>query len=124
MDKYKELYDFAREAVAQSEARFDAVDTKASIYLSVFTVLLGGAGFLVKWVADHLLPPRGFLPWILLILAASTAALAIATWLSLVRVLKVQKIRVLPFDDATLQYFRANRLVDIHFNVARSLSEA
>jgi hypothetical protein len=124
MDKYKELYDFARESIAQSEVRLDAVDSKASNYLSVFTVLLGGAGFLVKWVADQVLPPHGFLPWMLLILAASTAALAVATWLSLLRVLKVQKIRVLPFDHATVQYFRANRLVDVHFNVARSLSEA
>lgn len=124
MDKYKELYDFSRDAVAQSEARFDAVDNKVSTYLSVFTVLLGGAGFLVKWVADHLVPPRGLMPWLLVILAVTTAALAIGTWLSLLRVLKVQKIRVLAFDETIVQYFRANRLVDVHFNVARSLSQA
>ena len=124
MDKYKELYDFAREVVAQSEARFDAVDTKASNYLSVFTVLLGGAGFFVKWVADHLLAPQGLLPWLLVILAVPTAFLVAATWLSLLRVLRLQDIRVLPFDEAIVQYFRANRLVDVYFNVARSLSEA
>lgn len=124
MDKYKELYDFAREAVAQSEARFDAVDAKASNYLSVFTVLIGGAVLLVKWVADHFLPPHGLLDVLMVILALPTAALVAATWLSLLSVLKVHQIRVLPFDEATLQYFHANRLVDIHFNVARSLSEA
>src|SRR6266513_5690859 len=119
MDKYKELYDFARDAVAQSEARFDAVDAKASNYLSIFTILFGGAGFFVKWVADHLLPPQGSLRWALVILAVPTAGLVAATWLSLLRVLKVRRIRVLPFDDATVQYFRTNQLVDVHFNVAR-----
>jgi len=87
-------------------------------------VLFGGAGFLVKWVADHLVPPRGVFDWLLVILAASIAVLVAATWLSLLRVLKVRKIRVLPFEDATVQYFRGNRLVDVYFNVARSLSEA
>ncbi|HXL33491.1 MAG TPA: hypothetical protein VN953_01090 [Gemmatimonadales bacterium] len=124
MDKYKELYDFAREAVAQSEVRFDAVDAKASTYLSVFTVLLGGAGFLVKWVADHLLPSHAWLDVLIVSLALPTAVLVAATWLSLLNVLKVHQIRVLPFDEATLQYFHANRLVDIHFNIARSLCEA
>ena len=53
-------------------------------------MLFGGAGFLVKWVADHLVPPRGVFDWLLVILAASIAVLVAATWLSLLRVLKVR----------------------------------
>ena len=78
----------------------------------------------MKWVADHFLPPQGRLDVLMVSLALPTAVLVAATWLSLLSVLRVHQIRVLPFDQATLQYFHANRLVDIHFNVARSLSEA
>jgi hypothetical protein len=124
VDKYKELYDLAREAAAQTEARFDQIDAKASTYLAVFTVLLGGAGYFVKWVPDQLLPPRDPLQWLLTILAIPTAGLVTATWVSLLQVLRVHQIRVLPFNEATVQYFRTNRLVDVYYNVARSLSEA
>ena len=81
MDKYKELYDLAREAAAQTEARFDQIDAKASTYLAVFTVLLGGAGYFVKWVADQLLPPRDPLQWLLTIRATSLGSQLRTGWL-------------------------------------------
>ncbi len=123
MDKYKELYDFAREAVAQSEARFDAVDAKASNYLSVFTVLLGAAGFFVKWVADSLIPPGDLLESILGILAVMTAGLVAATWVQLLRVLKVHRIQVIPLNDETIKFFRHNRVVDVYFGLSRTLTD-
>jgi hypothetical protein len=124
MEKYKELYDLSREAVAQAEARFDAIETKASIYLSVLTVLVGTAGFFAKWAADHLLPPVGALSWLLVVFAGATVSCVAAAWFLVLQVLRVHRIRVLPLDDATLAFFRHNKLVDIYYALARDFAEA
>ena len=124
MDKYKELYDLSREAVAQGEARFDAIGTKASIYLSVLTVLVGMGGFFAKWAADHLLPPVDRLSWLLVVSAGATVLCVAAAWFLVLRVLRVHRIKVLPLSEETLAFFRHNRLVDIHYALARDFAEA
>ncbi|SRR6266545_4382495 len=124
MDKYKELYDLCREAVAQAEARFDAIETKASIYLSVLTVLVGTAGFFAKWAADHLVPPVGVLSWMLVVTAGATVMSVVAAWFLVLQVLRVHRIKVLPLDQGTLAFFRRNKLVDIHYALARDFAEA
>ena|SRR6266568_9503084 len=124
LDKYKELYDLAREATTQAEARFDAIETKAAIYLSALTFLVGAAGVFAKWVADRLLPPAELLDWGLAITAAVIGGCVVCSWFRVFAVFRVDKIKVLPLDVATLDFFRHNTLTNLRFAIARRLAEA
>lgn len=123
LEKYKELYDLSREAAAQAEARFDAIETKASVYLSVLTVLVGTAGFFAKWAADQLLPPSGTLNWVLVVLAAAPVLAVAIAWLFVLRALRVHRIRVLPLSPGIIDFFDRNRLIDIYYALARDFVE-
>ena len=124
MEKYKELYDLAREAVAQAEARFDTIDSKASMYLSVLTFLVGGATFFAKWVADQQLPPSDFLDWTLVAMAVAIAACIALAWFRVFAILRVDRIRILPLDRGTIDFFDRNTLVDVYYALARGYSAA
>jgi hypothetical protein len=124
LDKYKELYDLAREATGQTERRFDTVESKAAAYLSVLTALVGAGGFFAKWVADELLPPKQFLDWCLVGLAVATLAFLSAAWLLVFGALRVSRIRVLALGQDTLEYFRQNTLVDIYYAMAKGFADA
>jgi hypothetical protein len=119
MDKYAELYQLTKESLAQSEERFDSIDGKASSYLSVLTLLVGAAGFFVRWGVDTLVPPAGVLELTALALALGTTGALVMAWLRAFQVLRVHKIRGMILGDETIQFFDNNRLIDIYYALAR-----
>jgi predicted MFS family arabinose efflux permease len=69
MERYKELYNYSKEAFEREYDRFKNIDQKATQYLSVLTLLIGIAGFFVNWVVANFVPPKNIFEFILFVLA-------------------------------------------------------
>lgn len=123
-DKYSALLDWAMEAWHEEQRRFDRTDGKAAQYLSVITLFAGLEGFYVSWIFETILPITGVLEGLICI---ATIALAIATvlsWFAVFSTFKVHGVHKLPLDDATLTFFRKNRLLDINYHLAAGIKDA
>jgi len=119
MDKYKELYELTKESLAQSEDRFNAIDGKASSYLSILTLLVGAAGFFLKWVIDIFVPPGGVLDFAVVVLALGTTGTLVMSWYRAFQVLGVHRTRGIVLGDQTIEFFDTNPLIDIHYALAK-----
>jgi hypothetical protein len=119
MDKYAELYQLTKESLAQAEDRFNAIDGKASSYLSLLTLLVATAGFFVKWVVDRFVPPAGILELAMVLLALATTGTVVMSWYRAFQVLRVHRTRGIVLSDETIQFFDKNRLIDIHYALAK-----
>ncbi|HEX8147949.1 MAG TPA: hypothetical protein VF591_12285 [Pyrinomonadaceae bacterium] len=124
MENYKELFAFAKEAFKEELERLKSIDQKASNYLSVLTLLLGVAGFFIKWVVENFIPPRNTLEVILVILTILIVAGILFSWFFTFSVLRLQKIYTYPLDTETINFFTNNTLVDIYYYLSVGIQDA
>jgi len=122
MDKYEELYNLAKEAFKEELERFYTVERKAAQYLSVLTLLLGAAAFFLKWLSDNFIPPQNGFEFALLILAVVTVGSMVVAWLAILLTLKNYKMGALTLNNEWIEFFRANTLLNIYFNVSIKLA--
>jgi hypothetical protein len=102
----------------------DAVDGKAADYLSVLTLLVGAAGFFLKWVADTLIPPRQPLQWFLCLAALAVMIAVLTAWWHVFGALRTHRIKSLPLNDEMIRFFDEHGEVDIYYALANRYKEA
>jgi len=124
IEKYRELYEYSRDLHFKQVERANRIDYKAAMFLSALTVLVGFAGFLVKATIENAIPPEGLLGYIFLAAALLSGATVVGSWFSFLLVLRVRKLENLRLDGDTLEFFRTNRRVDVHYAVSKRASEA
>lgn len=123
LDKYKELYILSKETFKAELDRFYSIEHKASQYLSALTLLLGVAGFFVKWIVEHFIPPQSCLVWLLFCLALAILLCLVAAWFFVFSVLRVQKLRVIPLDAKMIGFFDKNKPIDIYYHLSVKMAE-
>jgi len=123
MDKYRDLYNLAREVHAEEVRRFDLVSQKATWFLSVLSFLLGLAALLGKWLLTTLLPPTDGISWLLLFLGGVLLVFLILAWIASFRVLRGVQLSKMPLNQEMLAFFVSNQDVDIHYALARNYEE-
>ena len=123
MDKYKELYDLSKEIFNAERDRLYSIEHKAAQYLSALTLLLGVAGFFVKWIVEHFIPPQSRLVWLLFCLAIAILLCLVAAWFFVFSVLRVQKLRVIPLDAKMIKFFDNNKPIDIYYQLSVKMAE-
>lgn len=124
MEKYKELYLLAKEVFNEEQNRFNRIDEKAAKYFSVLTLLVGAAGFFGKWLVNTLIPPDGTLEWALLLLGIGLLVTVLVSWFTVFSVFRIHEMRKIPLSSEMIDFFDKNKLLDIHYALARGLKEA
>jgi hypothetical protein len=124
IEKFRELYEYSREMHFKQLERANRVDQKAAMFLSALTVLLGFAGFLLKAVIEDTIPPQNTLDYVFLIATLLSGITVVGSWIAFLLVLRVRNLENLRLDDETLDFFQANRRVDIHYAISKRASEA
>lgn len=120
IEKYKELYNLAKEAFNEELSRAFRIDEKASKYLTVLTFLIGIYGFFIKQILQVILPPNDLIEWVLFLIFTVILLLLVVTWFQTFGVLKVHEYRKMPID---LDFFDKNELIDIYFTMAKGIKE-
>jgi len=124
MEKYKELYELSKEVLKEELSRFVRVDDKAAKYLSVLTLVAGGAAYFGKWVIDNLIPPKTVLEWALVIIAAFLCATIFVSWCLIFNTLRLHNLTKPPLNDETIKFFDENKMIDIYYALAKGNSNA
>lgn len=123
MDNLKELYAYSKEQFNREYDRFKNVEGKAAQYLSALTLLIGAAGFFLKWVVDSFVPPRNLFEWALVVLAGLVLGTLLVAWFFTFKVLKVFTIVTPPLNEAMIDFFVDENLPYIYYRVAKQQSE-
>ena len=119
--KYHELYELAKELLAEERERYARLDQKAATYLSALTLAFS---FYALVAASFLKDLQGHFVWYdwpLLALAAAVPCVFLVSWVKVFLVLRVQGMSHAPLD---VGFFDANRLIDIYYAMARGMSDA
>jgi hypothetical protein len=124
IEKYKELYEYARERLFAQFGQANRIDQKAAMFLSAVTVLLGFFSFFMKATFDDAIPPNSRPEWCLLITAALSGLACLSSWFAFLSVLRVRDLKNLRLDETTLDFFSDNSRVDILYAISRSAVEA
>ncbi len=120
IEKYKELYNLAKEAFNEELNRAFRIDEKASKYLTVLTFFIGIYGFFIKEILQIISFPNNFIEWSLFLVLAIILLLLIVTCFKTFSILKVHEYRKIPID---LNFFDKNELIDIYFTMASGIKE-
>ncbi|MEQ1879093.1 MAG: hypothetical protein ABL958_20805 [Bdellovibrionia bacterium] len=123
-DKYKQLFEYSNAAFNREYERFKILEQKATQYLSILTLLIGIAGFFVKWVVDNFIPPRNFWEWILVILTGLIFATLAAGWFRAFSVIRVFTLLTPPMDQALIDFFVAENEDYIYYDRASKMAVA
>ncbi len=124
MEKYKELYELSKEVLKEELSRFTRIDDKAAKYLSVLTLVAGAAAFFEKWIIDKLIPPKTFLEWVLVIIAALLCVTIFVSWFLVFNVLRLHNLTKPPLNDETIKFFDDNKMIDIYYALAKGNRDA
>jgi hypothetical protein len=124
IEKYRELYNYSKEVLAEEQSRFARLDQKASTYLAALTLAFAIYGLIATQLLGVLAESRNAIDWVLLGLVVTIPVLFVVAWVEVFRVLKIQHVRRPPLGDKLLRFFDENRLIDIYYALARACSSA
>ncbi|MBA7636598.1 hypothetical protein ES703_44219 [subsurface metagenome] len=125
VEKYKELYEHAKQLLFREQERFTRIDQKASWHLSALTVLIGIGGFFAKWIIRNLVPPTGCVEWCLFVIGILFGAFVISAWFTCFSVLKLKhEIRHLQLNQSVLDLFRKNEMKKAYYTIAKKSQQA
>jgi hypothetical protein len=115
MDKYEELYNLSKYLLNHEIDRQKRLDEKASKYLAVITLLVGGYGFFANHLLNEIIPLKqwGFLEWALGVAVVLVLAALFITWVIIFKSLKIIELRHIPMNDEMITFFDTHRPVDI-----------
>jgi len=106
MDKYEELYNLSKYLLNHEIDRQKRLDEKASKYLAVITILVGGYGFFANHLLNEMTPLRQwfFLEWALGIAIVSVLAALVITWVIIFKSLKTIELHQMPMNDEMITF--------------------
>lgn len=122
MEKYRELYNLAKEVFDEELTRFHRLEEKAARYLTSLSFLIAGYGFFGNWILNNFLPPQGFLDWAMLIVGGLVFLGLAGTWFLIIGVFVVSDLVKIPLSDEVIEFFDENELIDIYYAMANGIS--
>lgn len=123
-DKYKALYEYQKDQFESESGRFNRLEDKAVKYLSSITVAVSAYILLVRWSADKIMPPSGFLDWLVVISIALTVLSMASAWSFVFRSLKLQDLMKMPVGDEVSELFHDNNRATVYLSLSKRYSEA
>jgi hypothetical protein len=126
MDKYEELYNLSKYLLNHEIDRQKRLDEKASKYLAVITILVGGYGFFANHLLNEMTPLRQwvFWEWALGIAIVSVLAALVITWVIIFKSLKTIELHQMPMNDEMITFFDTHRPVDILYALSKGNKKA
>ena len=124
IEKLREMYNLSKEVLYEEHNRSDRLDEKASRYLTVLTLLLGGFSICGKWVVDDLMPPNGWYGSILLLTGLLLFLGLVTSWFLIFRSMKAEWVTKIPFDGHMIKFFEDNDLATVYHDIAGGNAEA
>ena len=119
-EKYRELYNLAKEAFGEELNRSYRVDDKASKYLSVVTLLLGIYGSFGERILSSNIPPRNLYDNLILLLGACAIGSLVYAWYTLFQVLRVHEFKKIPI---AIDFFENNSLSDVYVVMSQGMKD-
>lgn len=123
MKKYEELYQLAKEDFSAEVDRLSRIEAKATALLSVLTLLIGVYGLLTEWVLTEVLPPEVWQEWAIVILSGLIILGLAISWVYVFRVLTVDHRPTLSVNNAVIDFYDKNKLVDVYFAMSKRISQ-
>lgn len=123
MENYKELYSLSKDVFKEEVERFKNLEEKASNYLSVLTLLLGVAGYFINWLLNSLIPPQNLLDVMLLGIGSFILLSLLVAWFSVFSALKSYKVMVIPLNQAIIDFFDTNKMVDVYYYLSVQMKD-
>lgn len=124
LEKYKELYAYSNSLLKEEHDRFNRVDQKAALYLSVVTLLIGIQGSFGKELLGSLIPPATFLQWMLLNVGILSFLMLVATWFVIFRTLRIQGLKMPPLNHEMVEFFSNQSEINIYYHIAKANADA
>jgi len=124
LEKYKQLYEYARDVHQEELRRFDLITQKATHYLSVLSVLLGLGTIFGRWLISDLLPPTSLVAGAILLFSFLLYLSLLFAWAMNFQILRGGPLEKMPLNDDVLRFFDDYSLVDIYSAYSRRLKEA
>lgn len=124
IEKYKELYALSNSLLKEEHDRFNRVDQKAALYLSVVTLLIGIQGSFGKELLGSLIPPTTFLQWMLLNVGILSFLMLVATWFVIFRTLRIHALITQPLNHDMIEFFNNQSEVNIYYHIAKANADA
>jgi len=124
LEKYKQLYEYAKEVYQEELRRFDLITHKATQYLSVLSVLLGLGIVFGKWLVSNLLPPGSPIAYIALFFSLLLYLSLLCAWAVNFQILRGGSLEKMPLNDVVIKFFDENTQVDIYYAYAKRLKDA
>lgn len=126
MDKYEELYNLSKYLLSHEIDRQKRLDEKASKYLAVITLLVGGYGFFANHLLNEMVPLNqwGFLEWSLGLFIVLVLIALFVTWVIIFKSLKTIELHQIPMNDEMITFFDTHRSVDILYALSKGNKKA
>jgi hypothetical protein len=122
VDKYKELYDYAIGVLSEEHDRFTRADEKAAKYGTMAVFLIGINAYFSKTIMDTALPPRGWLEWLMILLASLALLSSGIGWYVSNSAIRLTKFRGRRLNEAIVDFFGTKPLVDVYYGVAKRIA--
>jgi uncharacterized membrane protein YkvA (DUF1232 family) len=123
-EKYKALYDYQKDQFESESGRFNRLEDKAVRYLTSITVAVSAYILLVRWSADKIIPPSGFLDWLVVISIVFTIISMASSWSFIFRSIKLQDLMKMPAGNEVSDLFHENERATVYLSLSRRYSEA
>lgn len=126
MDKYEELYNLSKYLLSHEIDRQKRLDEKASKYLAVITILVGGYGFFANHLLNEMVPLKqwGSWEWVLGASIVSVLTALFITWVIIFKSLKIIELRQIPMNDEMITFFETHRPIDICYALTKGNKKA
>ncbi|MCS0321135.1 hypothetical protein [Vibrio diabolicus] len=124
IEKYKFLYEFQKEQLAEERQRYSRLEDKAVKYLTALTFALTAYILLVRWVSKSILPPEGVLSWLVVVSILLTFLALCSSWSLILRSLQLQDLIKLQTDSSMIEYFKKNKREVVYLELAKKQSQA
>ncbi|HDX8376592.1 hypothetical protein [Aeromonas dhakensis] len=124
IEKYKLLYDFQKEQLAEERQRYTRLEDKSVKYLTSLTFALTAYILLVRWVSKSIFPPEGMLSWIVVVSISLTFLALCSSWSLILRSLQLQDLIKLQTDNTMIEYFKKNKREVVYLELAKKQSKA
>jgi hypothetical protein len=122
-EQMEELYKVAKEIFVAEHQRFIRLETKAFSYLTVLTFVIGFSVPLGVKFFGQLIPPTSFSGFLLLNLLIISMVGLVVTWFIAFSAVKVSKTPSLPLNFELVDFFKKNRMIDIHYALSKGYSK-
>lgn len=123
-EKYKALYEYQKDQFESESVRFNRLEDKAVKYLTSITLAVSAYVLLVRWSVDIIMPPSGFLDWLVVISIVFTIVSLASSWSFIFRSIKLQDLMKMPVGNEVTELFHDNERATVYLSLSKRYAEA